>query len=71
MDDNSRNGHVSQTPGHADRLQRAAAELRCAWDENPRFAGIERRYEAEEVVRLRGSVTVEHSLARAGAERLW
>ncbi len=36
-----------------------------------RFAGIERPYAAEEVIRLRGSVHVEHSLARQGAERLW
>ena len=37
----------------------------------PRFTGIDRRYDAEEVIRLRGSVHVEHSLARQGAERLW
>ena len=36
-----------------------------------RWRGIERPYSAEEVVRLRGSVTVEHTLARRGAERLW
>ena len=36
-----------------------------------RFAGIERPYGPEEVARLRGSVAVEHSLARRGAERLW
>jgi isocitrate/methylisocitrate lyase len=56
--DISRNGN-----GHIDRIRHAAAEIQRSWEENPRFAGIERRYEAEEVVRLRGSVRVEHSLA--------
>jgi isocitrate lyase len=36
-----------------------------------RFAGIERPYAADEVVALRGSVAIEHSLARRGAEKLW
>jgi isocitrate lyase len=36
-----------------------------------RFAGIERPYSADEVVALRGSVTVEHTLARRGADKLW
>ena len=39
--------------------------------EDERWAGIERPYTAEDVVRLRGSVNVEHTLARRGAERLW
>ncbi len=38
---------------------------------NGRWQGIERRYEPEDVARLQGSVVVEHSLARMGAERLW
>jgi len=41
------------------------------WDENPRWAGVRRDYKAEDVVRLRGSVHVEYSLARRGSERLW
>jgi isocitrate lyase len=41
------------------------------WDENPRWVGVRRDYKAEDVVRLRGSVHVEHTLARRGAERLW
>ena len=45
-------------------------QLRRHWAE-PRWVDIERRYSAEDVVRLRGSVRVEHSLARQGAERLW
>ena len=36
-----------------------------------RWRGIERVYEPEEVIRLRGSILVEHTLARLGAERLW
>jgi isocitrate lyase len=39
--------------------------------ESPRWAGIERPYSAEEVDRLAGSVRIEHTLARMGAERLW
>ena len=41
------------------------------WATNPRWAGIKRNYCAADVVRLRGSVHVEHSLARIGAEKLW
>ena len=41
------------------------------WTTNPRWKGIERPYTAEEVVKLQGSVKIEHSLARLGAERLW
>jgi isocitrate lyase len=38
---------------------------------NPRWQGVERAFKAEDVVRLRGTVHVEHSLARLGAEKLW
>jgi len=48
-----------------------AAELNRDWSSNPRWAGIRRNYTAEDVVRLRGSVHIEHSLARLGAEKLW
>ncbi|HVE57527.1 MAG TPA: isocitrate lyase [Pyrinomonadaceae bacterium] len=41
------------------------------WAENPRWEGIERPYSAEDVLRLRGSVKIEHTLAAIGAERLW
>ena len=47
------------------------AELNERWESEERWAGIERPYSAEDVVRLRGSVRVEHSLARRGSERLW
>lgn len=52
-------------------LVQAAAELKKEWATNPRWKNIKRGYSAEEVVRLRGSVHIEHSLARRGAERLW
>ena len=46
-------------------------ELKHQWATDPRWAGIQRGYGAEEVVRLRGTVAIEHSLARLGAEKLW
>ena len=46
-------------------------ELKKDWAENPRWQGIKRGYTAEDVVRLRGSVPVEYSLAQRGAEKLW
>ncbi|BAJ75398.1 isocitrate lyase [Microbacterium testaceum StLB037] len=48
-----------------------AAELRAAWDADPRWDGIERTFSADDVVRLRGSVREEATLARRGAENLW
>ena len=53
------------------RIQEQAAQLERQWADDERWAGIERPYTAEEVVRLRGSVTPECTLARLGAERLW
>ena len=47
------------------------AALKKDWAENPRWRGIRRDYGAEDVVRLRGSVRIEHTLARRGAEKLW
>jgi len=41
------------------------------WATNPRWKGIERPYTPEDVLRLRGSIHIEHTLARMGAERLW
>src|SRR4051812_44201353 len=46
-------------------------ELRHRWSHDPRWAGIRRCYIAEEVISLRSSVLIEHTLARRGAERLW
>jgi isocitrate lyase len=52
-------------------LQRTAAELEKAWGSYDRWKGITRPYTAEDVIRLRGTVHIEYSLARLGAERLW
>ncbi|XLM21802.1 isocitrate lyase, partial [Chromobacterium piscinae] len=52
------------------REQRIAA-IQKDWDENPRWKGIKRGYTAADVERLRGSLHVEHRLARHGAEKLW
>jgi isocitrate lyase len=41
------------------------------WAQSPRWRGVDRGYSAEDVVRLRGSLRVEHTLARQGAEKLW
>jgi isocitrate lyase len=49
----------------------AVAQLETQWANEPRWQGVRRPYTAADVVRLRGSVAVEHSLARQGAERLW
>ncbi|QFY08705.1 isocitrate lyase [Nonomuraea phyllanthi] len=54
-----------------DRLKGAAEQLQDEWDNDPRWDGTERTYRAEDVIRLRGSVQEEHTLARLGAERLW
>jgi isocitrate/methylisocitrate lyase len=48
-----------------------AEQLRKEWQTNPRWQGVKRPYQAEDVVRLRGTVHIEHSLARLGAEKLW
>lgn len=48
-----------------------AAELRASWDADPRWDGIERTFSADDVVRLRGTVREEATLARRGAENLW
>ncbi|MDQ0139486.1 isocitrate lyase [Cupriavidus necator] len=45
--------------------------LQNDWDTNPRWNGVRRNFTAEDVVRLRGSVQVEHTLARRGSEKLW
>ena len=48
-----------------------AEQLKKDWEENPRWKGVTRPYSAEDVVRLRGTVDIEYSLARQGAEKLW
>ncbi|HKB95056.1 MAG TPA: isocitrate lyase [Gaiellaceae bacterium] len=53
------------------RIQQQAEALEQAWEQDPRWDGIQRSYNAQDVVRLRGSVVPEHTLAHLGAERLW
>ena len=48
-----------------------AQKLQKDWAENARWKGIKRGYDASEVVRLRGSMPIEYTLAKRGAERLW
>ncbi len=50
-----------------DEIQRLEQE----WAASPRWKGVTRNYSAEDVVRLRGTVLIEHTLARLGAEKLW
>ncbi len=51
--------------------EQSIEELKRDWTTNPRWEGVERDFTAEDVVRLQGSVQVEHTLARMGAEKLW
>jgi isocitrate lyase len=53
------------------RIQAQTKDLEARWQQDARWAGIERTYTAADVVRLRGSVVPESTLARLGAERLW
>lgn len=51
--------------------EKQVSELENTWKTSPRWKGIQRHYSAEDVIRLRGSIQIEHTLARMGAERLW
>jgi isocitrate lyase len=51
--------------------ERQAAKVTAEWTSDPRWKGTTRPYSAKDVLRLRGSITIEHTLARKGAERLW
>ncbi len=50
---------------------KTAEQIQYEWNTDPRWAGITRNYTAADVVRLRGTVPVEHSIARIGAQKLW
>ena len=63
------NGHSSGK--HVMSGGPSAAELEAGWKGNLRWRGITRPYSGEDVVRLRGSIQIEYTLARLGAERLW
>jgi isocitrate lyase len=56
----------------SERVRKARrSDLDAEWETNPRWKGVTRPYTAADVERLRGTVQVEHTLARLGAERLW
>ena len=74
------NTNTSQTYRHSqlmseeEKTEQYSLAQNCLnheWKNNPRWKGIERPYTAEDVLRLRGSIHIEHTLARLGAERLW
>ena len=46
-------------------------DLEREWAEDARWDGVVRNYSASDVIRLRGTIRVEHTIARLGAERLW
>jgi len=50
---------------------RSAKDIQNEWDTNPRWKNVKRDYTAEEVVKLSGSVLIDYSLAKQGAEKLW
>src|SRR4030067_278054 len=51
--------------------QKEIATMTQAWANDARWNGVQRPYTAEDVLRLRGSIQIEHTLARLGAEKLW
>src|SRR5579859_2392127 len=63
--------HAAGSNGNGASPAGQAARLAGEWATSPRWRGIKRTYSAEDVIRLRGSVQEEHTLARLGAERLW
>ena len=52
-------------------ISELASQLQKEWETNPRWKGVKRNYTAEDVIKLRGSVNEEYTLARRGAEKLW
>ncbi len=52
-------------------IQEEAKKLQEQWEAEDRWIGIERPYSAEDVVKLRGSLQIEHTLAKTGAKKLW
>lgn len=53
------------------KFEERVAALKKDWEENPRWKGVKRPYTAEDVIRLRGSIDVEYTLADRGAKKLW
>ena len=68
MNGNANHGDHASRGNHNEQR---AQELVKSWRNDPRWEGITRPYSADDVLRLRGSVMIEYTLARMGAERLW
>lgn len=62
---------ATQNPTVQQLRQQRIARIEREWKENPRWKGIKRRYTAAEVEALQGSMPIEHSIARHGAQKLW
>src|SRR6184192_3368438 len=58
-------------PSEGGEMNDTALHLEAEWSSDERWSGIERTYTPDQVVRLRGSVVPEHTIAKLGAERLW
>ena len=78
MSGNERQQHSQNRPEYALSEPERTAQYKLAqdcishdWANNPRWKGVERPYTAADVLRLRGSIHIEHTLARLGSERLW
>src|SRR5512139_2669201 len=67
----SRRNLMPQTLTEQLSREQQIAALEKDWATNPRWKGIERGYSAADVVRLRGSFPIEHTIARRTAEKLW
>src|SRR5450755_3920524 len=66
-------GSTENAPGHREEITNMlnTAEMTKYWHSDSRWTGTKRPYSSQQVAKLRGSVQVEHTLARLGAERLW
>src|SRR3979409_1235146 len=64
-------GFLSFTGENVELRKKEVQALEKDWAQNPRWNGVKRGYSAEDVVRLRGSLKIEHTLAKLGAEKLW
>ena len=71
MTQDSQHPTNSSSTGRQHTVEAAAQDLELEWSANPRWDGVRRDFTAADVVRLRGSVQEEHTLARRGAEKLW
>src|SRR5579872_4546984 len=70
-DSRPRRGEAQDGPSTVTRPLPTAEELQRTWRDSPRWKGVVRDYPAQEVVRLRGTIPVEHSIARMTSEKLW